>query len=183
MEMKTPPDAVAALIETREVFRGRQFVIAADKVVLPNGNQAEYGVIRHPGSTAIVPIMDDGSILMTLQYRYPVGEYLLEIPAGTMEAGESALECAKRELEEETGFAAKEFTELASVYICPAYSDEKAHIFLARDLRPSTARPDEDEIIQVVRYTLGALMSMVEEGKITDALTLVSLCQARMYLR
>ena len=152
-------------------------------ITLPNGNRTEHALVRHPGSTGIVPLSEDGKVVMTLQYRHAVGEYLLEIPAGTIDAGESPLACARRELEEETGFVAEEFIQIAAVHILPAYSDEKIYVYLARGLTPSTQNLDQDEILQVMHYPLDELMRLVQEGAITDALTLLALHQARMYLQ
>jgi ADP-ribose pyrophosphatase len=167
----------------REIYRGRAFSFEVQDVTLPNGGRAEFAMVRHPGSTGIVPIMEDGTVLMTFQYRHAVGEYLLEIPAGTMEPGESPYECAKRELEEETGFTAGELIKIASIDIIPAYSDEKIHVYLARNLKPSRQNLDADEIIQVVKHRLEELLTFIPEGKITDALTIVSLYSVRVYLQ
>jgi ADP-ribose pyrophosphatase len=128
----------------QEIHRARNFSIVTEDVTLPNGSRSEYAIIRHPGSTGIVPITDDGQVIMTHQYRHAVGDYLLEVPAGTTEVGESPIECARRELEEETGYAARDFTEIGIVYIVPAYSDEKIHIYLARGLTPSVQNLDKE---------------------------------------
>jgi ADP-ribose pyrophosphatase len=172
----------AKINDKREIYRGRSFTFEVQDVTLPNGSRAEFAMVRHPGSTGIVPIMDDGMVLMTFQYRHAVGEYLLEIPAGTMEPGESPYECAKREVEEETGFAAGELIKIAAIDIIPAYSDEKIHVYLARDLKPSRQNLDADEIIQVERYPLEKLIAFIAEGKITDALTILSLYRVQAYL-
>ena len=168
---------------SREIYRGRSFAFEVQDVTLPNGSRAEYAMVRHPGSTGIVPILDDGTVLMVFQYRHAVGEYLLEIPAGTMEPGESPYDCAKRELAEETGFSAGELIKIASIDIIPAYSDEKIHVYLAKSLKPARQNPDADEIIQVVKYPLEELMDKIAEGKITDALTVLSLYRVCAYLR
>jgi len=130
-----------------------------------------------------VPLFDDGTIAMTLQYRHAVGNYLLEIPAGTMERGESPLNCARRELEEEVGMVASEFIELVQVHIVPAYCDERIHVYLARGLTTSKQNLDQDEIINVVKYPLNEVMRMIGEGVITDALTILSIQQARRHIQ
>lgn len=173
----------AKVNRSREIYRGRLFSFVAEDVTLPNGNEAEYSIVRHPGSTGIVPIADDGTVLMTLQYRHAVGEYLLEIPAGTIEGDESPMDCAIRELEEETGFTAREFIEIASVHIVPAYSDEKIYVYLARGLKPSIQNLDKDEILEVVRYPFEEVLRLVQENIITDALTVLSIYQAHMYIK
>ena len=138
----------------------------------------EIAFIQHPGSIAVVPLMEDHSVVMELQYRHPVGEYLLEIPAGTMEPGESPLECAQRELIEETGFRAQEFTKLGKIHIIPAYSDEEIHVFIANGLMRAKQDLDPDEIIEVVTYPLEQAVRMIDEEKITDALTILSIQMA-----
>jgi ADP-ribose pyrophosphatase len=165
-----------------ERYRGRSFSFVTEDITLPNGNRTEHALVRHPGSTGIVPLTDDGKVVMTLQYRHAVGKYLLEIPAGTIEAGESPLECARRELEEETGFRAQEFIPITAVHIIPAYSDEKIYVYLARGITPSIQNLDHDEILEIVHYPLDELLRLVTEGVITDALTILSLHQTRMYL-
>jgi ADP-ribose pyrophosphatase len=132
-------------------------------------------MVRHPGSIGVVPVFDDGRVLMEYQYRHCVREYLLEIPAGTLEAGESPLACARRELEEETGYTAGEFIELGRTHILPAYSDELIHLFLARGLMQTRARLDPDEIIQSRIYPMNRLMELIAAGEITDALTILAL--------
>ena len=168
--------------DIKELYKGRNFSFVVENITLPNGHTTEHGIIRHPGSTGIVPILDDGRVVMLRQYRHAVGEYLLEIPAGTTEPGESPLECAMRELEEETAFSAKEMIAIGTVHILPAYSDERIHIYLARGLSAATQHLDQDEVLQVVTYTFEELMGFVEDGTITDALTVLSLYRAGAYL-
>jgi ADP-ribose pyrophosphatase len=182
MDAKKPLLGKSRVNKTREIYHGRSFSFVAEEITLPNGVRTEHAMVRHPGSTGVVPLGIDGKVVMTLQYRHAVGEYLLEIPAGTIEAGESPLACARRELEEETGFVAEEFIRIAAVHIIPAYSDERIDVYLARGLTPSTQNLDQDEILQVMHYPLEELMRMVREGAITDALTLLALHQAWMYL-
>ena len=168
----------AIVKKTSEVFNGRIFNFVTEALTLPNGCDTEIAFIRHPGSVAVVPLLEDHSVVMELQYRHPVGEYLFEIPAGTMEPGESPLECAQRELIEETGFRAKEFIKLGKIHIIPAYSDEEIHVFIANGLTQAKQNLDPDEIIEVVTYPLEQAARMIDEGKITDALTILSIQMA-----
>jgi ADP-ribose pyrophosphatase len=161
------------------VYEGRQFTFAVDDITLPNGVQTEIALVRHPGSTAIVPIDHRGRVILTRQYRHPVAAYTLEVPAGTMDPGESPLACARRELEEETGFKAGELTEITRVHILPSYSDEVIVVYLARDLTPTRQNPDPDEIIEVETYPMNDAMQLIEEGNITDALTILALQKVR----
>jgi len=159
------------------------FPFSREDITLPNGNRTEMAIVRHPGSTGIVPLFDDGTVVMVSQYRHPIGDYLLEIPAGTMEHGESPLSCARRELEEEVGLVAREFIEIAQIYIVPAYSDERIHVYLAKDLEASQQNLDQDEIIHVVQYPLNEVMQMIGQGIITDALTILALQHTWRYIR
>lgn len=163
---------------SKEIYQGRIFNFVTEALTLPNGRNTQIDFIRHPGSSAVVPLLDDNTLVMELQYRHPIGEYLLEIPAGTLEPGESPLDCAVRELEEETGFEAKEFVKLGKIHIIPAYSDEVIHVYIARGLTPSKQNLDHDEIIEVINYPLEQALQMAAEGRITDALTILALQMA-----
>ncbi len=167
----------------RKIFKGKSYTFDVEEVTLPNGRKAVYSMIRHPGSTGIVPIMDDGTVLMLSQYRHVIGRYILEIPSGTMELGETPLQCARRELEEETGYRAGEMIKIGAVHIMPAYSDELIHVYLAKGLIPAEQHLDQDEIIETVRYPLDELMRFIDEGKITDGLTVLALHRAEAHLR
>ncbi len=123
-------------LKSKTVWRGRFFAFRSDEVELPDGKVTVRDIVEHPGAVAIIPILSDGRILLVRQYRYAVGKELLEIPAGTMEAGESPQECAKRELSEETGYEAERIMELTRFYTAPGYSSELIHIFVARGLKP-----------------------------------------------
>jgi ADP-ribose pyrophosphatase len=172
----------AKIHKTSELYKGRIFSFVTEDVTLPNDSRTEMAFVRHPGSIAVVPLLDDNTVIMEIQYRHPVRDYLFEIPAGTMDPGESPLACARRELEEETGYVADEFIELGNVHILPAYSDEKIHLYLARGLTPSKQNLDQDEIIKVVEYPLDETFPMIAAGRISDALTILSLQRAWFYL-
>ena len=172
----------AQVHKVHQHYQGTLFSFVSEDVTLPNGSRSELAMVRHPGSTAVVPLFDDHMVLMERQYRHAVGEYLLEIPAGTMEPGEAPLDCAKRELEEETGFVADEFVELSQILIIPAYSDEKIFVYLARELRKSEQNLDKDEIIEVVKYPFDEALKMIGDRRISDALTVLSLQMVWFYL-
>jgi ADP-ribose pyrophosphatase len=172
----------ATVKSTTEVYNGRIFNFVTENLTLPNGRDSETAFIRHPGSIAVVPLLDDNTVVMEVQYRHPVGGYLLEIPAGTLEPGESPLICAKRELMEETGYRAQELIELGKIHMIPAYSDEEIHVFIARGLTPAEQNLDPDEIIEVVTYPLEKALQMIDTGKITDALTILSIQMAWFYI-
>ena len=163
-------------------YQGQLFSFVSEDVTLPNGSRTQMAMVRHPGSTAIVPLLDDNTVVMERQYRHAVGEYLLEIPAGTLEPGEAPLDCAKRELEEETGFVATRMLELGPVHIIPAYSDEIIYVYIARGLTQSRQKLDKDEILEVEFHPFEQTMDMIADGRITDALTILSLQKAWFYL-
>lgn len=163
-------------------YQGRLFSFVSEDVTLPNGSRAEMAMVRHPGSTAVVPLLDDDTVVMERQYRHAVGDYLLEIPAGTMEPGEQPVDCARRELEEETGYQAKEMIELGAIHILPSYSDEITHVYIARELHLNRQRLDQDEVLEVVLYPLEQTLTMISDGRITDALTVLSIQNAWFYL-
>lgn len=183
MEKKKPSRQTALVNKIENLYRGKQFSFVKEDITLPNKRRTEMAFVRHPGSTAVVPLFEDGTVAMTLQYRHAVSEYLLEIPAGTMEPGESALDCTKRELEEETGLVAEKFIKLGQVFILPAYSDEKIYLYLARDFTVTRQNLDQDEIIEVVKYPLKEALQMIQEGRITCALSILCLQQTWIHLQ
>jgi len=183
MITKDSNQAKAKINKTTEIYKCKHFSFVTEDITLPNGVRSEIAMVHHPGSTAVVPLLDDNTIVMILQYRHPIREYILEIPAGTMEPDESPLNCAKRELEEETGFVANELVELSHIHILPAYSDEKIYVFLAKNLTASKQNLDQDEIIHTVEYSFDQAMKLIEKGKITDALTIMSIFRAWMHLQ
>lgn len=172
---KQPKDRDAVVHASRTCHQNRYFSFDVEDVTLPNGVRREMAMVRHPGSTAIIAVAEDGQIVMVNQYRHVVAKTLLEIPAGTMEPGESPINCAKRELEEETGFTSRQWVDLGPVYILPSYTDELIHLYLARKCLLSRSNPDQDEIIDVQTYSHGELMAMIDAGQIADALTILAL--------
>ena len=146
-----------------------------DIVCLPNGKQASREVVEHPGAVAIIPVLPDGRILLVRQFRHPVGQVLLEIPAGKLDPGESPDACAARELEEETGYRAKSLERKASVFTGPGFTNEVIHLYLAHDLFKTAVNPDEDEFLEVGAYTPEEIRRLVREGLLCDAKTISGL--------
>jgi ADP-ribose pyrophosphatase len=157
------------------LHRGRHFDFLQDEVELPNGRRTKRDVVRHPGAVAIVPLLPDGRIVLVRQYRYAAGKTLLEIPAGTLEPGEDPLECAARELREETGFEAGEMEGLLSCFMAPGYSSEVIHFFVARDLREVGAELEPDEAIENEALELGEILERIRDNTIEDAKTIVGI--------
>jgi ADP-ribose pyrophosphatase len=152
-----------------------------DRVRLPDGREATKEIVEHPGAVAIIPILDNGKLLVVKQYRAAARRRMTEIPAGTLEADEAPLACAKRELVEETGYAAGCLTRLFSCYLAPGYSSEKMHFFLARQLVRTKMRPAEDEFITVQAMKLDEALKAIERGKIQDAKTISALYYLAMH--
>ena len=157
------------------IRKGRVFDFYAETITLPNGVNMAMEIIRHPGAAAIVPVMDDGSVLLLKQYRHAVGGFIWEIPAGTLESGEDARQCAEREMIEETGYTARHFERLAEITPLPAYSDERIHLFLATDLSRAAQNLDADELLAVHRVEMHQAIKMIADGEIQDAKTIVGL--------
>ena len=162
-------------LSSRLLHRGRNFDFLVDEVELPNGHVTQRDIVRHPGAVAIVPILGDGRVALIRQFRYATGKTLLEIPAGTLEQGEPPLECAARELREETGYEAEEFEPLLSCFMVPGYSDEVIHFFVARGLSVVGDDPEIDEEITLELHSLEEVRRMIEENVIEDAKTIVGI--------
>lgn len=142
---------------------------------LPSGRVMSVEVILHPGAVVILPIASAGEVLLLRQYRPSVRRWLWELPAGTLERGETPLACAKREIIEETGFAAQSWRKLASFFSAPGFCTEKLVLYAARNLRPATGELDADENLRVVRLTRRRVEALIRSGRIVDAKTLVGL--------
>jgi ADP-ribose pyrophosphatase len=165
------------------VFDGALLKVRRDIVRLPDGSQGVREYIRHPGAVAIVPLFDDGRVLLERQFRYPHGREFIEIPAGKLEPGEPHLETAKRELLEETGYAAAEWTRLCVIHTAIAYTDEAIEIFLARKLTQSTRKLDVGEFLETFIVPFEEAIGMIRDGRITDAKSVAGLLWVDKYGR
>lgn len=132
-------------------------------------------VVEHPGAVAVVPVLDTGEIVLVRQYRHAVAETLWEVPAGTLEKGESPERCAERELEEETGFRPGHLTKIAQYYLAPGYSTEIMHLYVASELMMAGQKCQEDEEIDVRRFSLEDALEMVRRGVVRDSKTIAAL--------
>ncbi len=164
------------------LYKGRIISLYSDEVELENGAKAGREVIDHPGGVGVLPITADGDVLMVRQFRYPHRQVLLEIPAGKLDANEEPLVCGKRELEEETGFCAKEYIPLGVMYPTPGYLNETVHLYLARGLYKTHQHLDEDEFLTVERMPFAKVLQMVLEGEIEDAKTQVTILKYQVML-
>lgn len=163
-------------------FRGYAFDVATVSAKLPNGKEREYDLVQHPNSVAIVPVGQDGRIYFVSQYRIGAERELLELPAGVMEAGETPLECAKREVREEIGLAAAEMQELGGFYLAAGYADEYMTVFLATGLYEAPLAPDADEFLKVRAFPINEAYQMAQAGKLGDGKSLAALLLAEKAL-
>jgi ADP-ribose pyrophosphatase len=155
--------------------------VQRDTVALPDGQHATREYVRHPGAVAVIPLLDDGRLLLERQYRHPLGQVILEFPAGKIDHGESTLACAERELAEETGYRAHEWAFACRLHNAAAYSTEAIEIWFARGLTPGPQRLDHGEFIELVRHTEAELEAMAACGELTDAKTLIGLLWLRQW--
>jgi ADP-ribose pyrophosphatase len=171
-------DADKHLVEEKlareELLRGKFLHIVRDTVRLPDGAQATREFVLHPGALAIVPILDDGRLVLERQYRHPVGGVMVEFPAGKLDPGESRLACAQRELLEETGYVAREWAFAFTMHPTVAYSDEFIDVWFARGLELRQAKLDEGEFIEVIAATPGEFLQWCRDGLVKDAKTLAA---------
>ncbi len=157
------------------VYRGRMAVVYTDQVRLPDGSSSTREYLRHTGAAAILPLLDNGDVVLIRQFRYPVGRVLWEIPAGKLTRGEEPLSCAQRELKEETGYTAGTWQPLLSYHPCIGYSDEVIHIFLARDLQPGPVELDQGEFLTQHTVSQAEVQELLSTGAVTDSKTLIAL--------
>ena len=156
------------------VYDGIFLKMKRDTVSLPDGQHAVREYLEHPGAVAILAVLDDGRVLLERQYRYPIAQAVIEIPAGKLNTGEDPLLCAQRELQEETGYTAKHWSKIRRIHPVISYSTEFIDIYLAEGLSPGPARLDEEEFLDVFAAPLEELLHWVETGKITDVKTIIS---------
>jgi len=161
-------------ISGESVYDGIFLKMKRDIVSLPDGQHAVREYLEHPGAVAILAVLDDGRVLLERQYRYPIAQAVIEIPAGKLNTGEDPLLCAQRELQEETGYTAKHWSKIRRIHPVISYSTEFIDIYLAEGLSPGPARLDEEEFLDVFAAPLEELLHWVEMGKITDVKTIIS---------
>jgi len=162
-------------IESKQVFRGHFLDVRSDRVRLPSGAEAGREYIVHPGAVMIVPLLDDGRLVVERQYRYPLARVMLEFPAGKIDAGETPAACAVRELAEETGYHAREWAHAGVLHNAIAYSNEGIHVYFARSLVAGQPALDHGEFLDVAGATLEELLALARSGELTDAKTLIGL--------
>jgi ADP-ribose pyrophosphatase len=168
-------DLTEHCISTERVFDGALLKVHRDRVRLPDGSQGAREYIRHPGAVAIVPLFDDGRVLLERQFRYPHRREFIELPAGKLEPGEPHLDTAKRELLEETGYIAQEWAHMGVIHTAIAYTDEAIDLFVARKLTLQDRKLDQGEFLETFVVPLDEAIAMIRDGRITDAKSVAGL--------
>lgn len=175
-------DLTEHFLSGEEVYSGGFLRVQRDLVRLPDGSQTHREYIRHPGAVGIVPLLEDGNVLLVRQHRYPHRRDFIEIPAGKLEPDEPVLETGRRELREETGYVAAQWTELGVIDNAIAYSDERLFLWLARGLTEREQKLDDGEFLEVLRVPFAEALAMTRDGRITDVKSIIGLQWAELAL-
>jgi ADP-ribose pyrophosphatase len=160
-------------VSKKNIYNGNIINVELLTVTLPDGRQATRDIVRHPGASAVIALNEKGEMYMVRRFRKPLEAISLEIPAGKLDHGEDPLDCARRELKEETGLTAEKIKHIVSVHSIPGFSDEVLHIYAAVNLREGDSCTDEDEFITTEKYSVPILRGMILDGRITDAKTII----------
>jgi len=175
-------DYTETLVRHINGYNGLIINTTLDRVVLQNGEHTLREVVSHPGGVTIIPIDDDGYVYCVRQFRYPMSEHLLEVPAGKLEYGEEPFLCASRELSEETGITASEYIDLGKIYPSPGFCKEILYIYMARGLTFGIPHPDHNEFLDVEKIHIDELVRLVMSNEITDAKTVIAILKAKNIL-
>ncbi|MBB5392219.1 MULTISPECIES: NUDIX domain-containing protein [unclassified Herbaspirillum] len=159
--------------DSQQVYDGHFLKVQCDTVTLPDGKEAVREYIKHPGAVTILPLFDDGTVLMEKQFRYPLNRVFIEFPAGKIDPGEDELACAKRELLEETGYTATDWQHICTIHNAIAYADERLELYVARGLQEGERKLDEGEFLDIYKAPLSELLEQVRSGQITDVKTVI----------
>lgn len=177
-ESQDEPALSPGKISSKRVYSGRILSVDLDQVRFPDGTIGELEMVRHPGASAVVPLLDGGTdpqVLLIRQYRYAADGYVYEIPAGRLDPGEAPESCASRELREETGYTAASLRQLTTIYTTPGFTDERIHLFVAEGLTLGSSARESDEFLELYPVPLSEAVAMVQSGEIVDGKTSVAL--------
>ena len=166
-------------LKGERVCSGKLLQVDRDRVRLPNGRETDLEMVRHPGASAVVPFVTAEEVLLIRQFRYAAKGFILEVPAGTLDAGEEPIDCARRELEEEVGHRAGRLAHLGSIFTTPGFTDEVIHLWAGYDLEPVPQRLDPDEVLTVTRLPFAEALEGIRRGEIVDSKTICALMLAR----
>jgi ADP-ribose pyrophosphatase len=162
-------------MQSKNIYKGKIITLNIDTVTLPNGVTVDLEMVRHPGAAAVVPLKDDGTLVLIRQFRHAAGGFIYEIPAGKLHPGEDPKACAARELEEEIGYRAETLELLSSIFTAPGFTDEVIHIYKATGMTAGQQQLDRDEVLEVIEMPLQEAIDMIRAGLIRDAKTMVGL--------
>ena len=172
------------ILRSEVLHRGKVFNTKVDQIKYKSGNRAVREVAEHPGGAVVLPVTDNGKIIMVTQYRFPVEKVLLELPAGKLGKNENPLHCAVRELEEETGYISENVKEIGSIYTTPGYSSERLWIYLAKDLKPGNHNREEGEYgMEVFELSMKEIEAKILKGEIVDGKTICGIFLGQKFLR
>jgi ADP-ribose pyrophosphatase len=170
------------LLESTILAQVRHFQFVRDRFIGLNNFETEMAVVRHPGAVVILPLLASGEIVFVRQYRYAINEFILELPAGSLDKKdpESPIDCAQREISEEIGYRANKWSDLGTLYPTPGFCDELQYLFLAEDLSPYSLPGDQDEVIEVEQYSYSQVEKMIISGELRDAKSIATLFRAKL---
>jgi ADP-ribose pyrophosphatase len=173
--MSSKKNLIEKTIKSERVFTGRWLKVQRDDVSLSNGIETIREYVLHPGAALILPVLDDGRLLMVEQYRHPVKQVFLEFPAGKIDKGETSLQTAHRELREEVGYTCQSMTLMTRIHPVIGYSDEYIDLYLAKGLTEGEAQPDEGELLNLVKVSMPEALEMLQQGRLSDVKTAMAL--------
>ena len=180
--LTTLNDLAESCIATETIRSGGMLTLKVDQVSLPSGRTSQREYVVHPGASVVVALLPNGHVLLEKQFRYPLRQVFIELPAGKIDASEAPLLTAQRELLEETGYSAKEWVALGSQHPCIGYSNEVIHMYLATGLTAGQHMRDEDEALELFDMSFADCLALIKSGQISDGKTMLALFMAEQYL-
>lgn len=178
-EHKSDRDQDVVHLGKERGYEGKFFNIDRERLRLPNGQETELEILRHPGASCVVPLRPDGTVVMIRQYRFAASGYIFEVPAGKLDPGETPETCARREVVEEVGLEAGRLHSLGFIHTTPGFTDEIIHLYVATELRPAEQALEFDEVIEVLEMPLSESLDLIARGEITDSKTLCALMRTQ----